>query len=313
MTLPPPHDDGSPVPVRIPQVEQEDRLLGPLTARQVLLLGAVLAVLWAGWLLGRTWLTGLAYLALAAPVAAVGAVAALASRDGMSLDRLLTAAIRHNRAPKRLAPAPDQPAAFPDWAGARWASRAEPEPAPLVLPADDLDQAGVLRLGKDGVCALAACGTVNFGLRTGGEQQALVGAFGRWLNAATGPVQILATARPVDLTAHIDGLRETAAGLPHPALETAAFAHADFLDDLTAGRDLLERRIVLAVRETGRSDTAADRALQRATEAARTLAAADLPVRPLNADQAAAVLASALDPRSSGTANAEAPSTGGTP
>lgn len=148
------------------------------------------------------------------------------------------------------------------------------------------------------MCALAVCGTVNFALRTGPEQAALTAAFARFLNSATGPVQILTSARPVDLGRHTAALRERAGGLPHPALEDAALAHADFLDRLAEGRDLLERRVVLAVREMGRADAAADRAAARAAEAARALAAADLAVRPLDARQAAVVLAAALDPDS---------------
>ncbi|WTW93430.1 PrgI family protein [Streptomycetaceae bacterium NBC_01309] len=314
MTLP--AYDGAPAPVRIPKIEQDDRVLGPFTARQAAWLTAVLVLLWAGWQLARLWLPGVVYLACAAPLAALGTVAALTSRDGLHLDQWLLAALRHTRAPQRLAPAPDRPRDYPDWVDPRWTRQVGPEPAPLLLPADDLDETGVLRLGKDGVCALAVCGTVNFALRTGPEQQALVGAFARWLNAATGPVQILATARPIDLSGHVAVLRERAGGLPHPALEDAALAHADFLDHLADARDLLQRRVVLAVREPGRATAAADRAVSRAQDAARALAAADLAVRPLDARQTAAVLAAGLDPNASpagGGHNAPATTFGGAP
>lgn len=290
------YDDAAPAPVRIPKIEQDDRILGPFTARQAAWLTAVFLLLWAGWLLARGHVPGLAYLAFAVPVAALGAVAALVSRDGMHLDQMLVAAFRHARAPKRLAPAPDHTSDYPDWLDPAWTDAAGPEPAPLALPAEDMDDTGVLRLGKDGMCALAVCGTVNFALRTGPEQASLTAAFARFLNAATGPVQILATAQPVDLTEHIARLRHAAGGLPHPALEDAALAHADFLDRLADGRDLLERRILLAVREPGRTDAAADRAAVRAAEAARSLAAADLAVRPLDAHSAATALAAALNP-----------------
>ncbi|WP_436778217.1 PrgI family mobile element protein [Yinghuangia sp. YIM S09857] len=289
-------DDGAPAPVRIPAIEQDDRILGPFTARQTAWLTAVFLLLWTGWLLTRAWVPGVVYLACAAPPAALGAVAGFTRRDGRHLDQWLLAAFRHARAPKRLAPAPDTPTSYPDWLGPELTRAAGPDPAPLILPADEVDETGVIRLGKDGAAALAVCGTVNFALRTGPEQAALVGAFARWLNAATGPVQILATARPVDLSGHVAGLRERARGLPHPALEDAALAHADFLDRLAEGRELLERRVVLAVREPGRTDAAADRAAGRAHEAARALAAADLAVRPLDARQTAAVLAAALNP-----------------
>lgn len=312
MTLPPYDGGGAPAPVRIPKIEQDDRILGPFTARQAAWLTTVFVLLWAGWLLARAWVPGVVYLACAAPLPALGTVAALTSRDGLHLDQWLLAALRHARAPKRLAPTPDAPTSYPDWIDSRLTRAAGPDPAPLALPAEELDETGVLRLGKDGVCALAACGTVNFALRTGPEQAALVSAFARWLNAATGPVQLLATARPVDLTGHVTALRERAGGLPHPALEDAALAHADFLDQLAEGRDLLQRRVVLAVREPGRTTAAADRAAGRAQDAARALAAADLVVRPLDTAQAAVVLAAGLDPNSAAAGGSQvgAPHTG---
>ncbi|UGQ13605.1 PrgI family protein [Yinghuangia sp. ASG 101] len=296
MTQPPYLDDGATAPVRIPAIEQDDRILGPFTARQAAWLTAVFLLLWAGWLLTRSLVPGVVYLACAAPLAAVGTVAGFTRRDARHLDQWLLAVFRHARAPKRLAPAPDTPTSYPDWIDPELTRQAGPDPAPLALPADDVDETGVLRLGKDGAAALAVCGTVNFALRTSPEQAALVGAFARWLNAATGPVQILATARPVDLSGHVHALRERAGGLPHPALEDAALDHADFLDRLADGRDLLERRVVLALREPGRTHAAADRAAGRAQEAARALAAAELAVRPLDARQTAAILAAALDP-----------------
>ncbi|WTW98189.1 PrgI family protein [Streptomycetaceae bacterium NBC_01309] len=298
MALPPYRDDGAPASVRIPKIEQDDRVLGPFTARQAAGLTAVFVLVWAGWLLARPWTPGVMYLVFAAPVAGLGVAVSLMTRDGMHLGQMIAAALRHARAPKRLAPPPEVPTDYPDWLDPAWTRAAGPEPAPLVLPAEELDGTGVLRLGKDGMCALAVCGTVNFALRTGPEQAALTAAFARFLNSATGPVQILTSARPVDLGRHTAALRERAGGLPHPALEDAALAHADFLDRLAEGRDLLERRVVLAVREMGRADAAADRAAARAAEAARALAAADLAVRPLDARQAAVVLAAALDPDS---------------
>ncbi|MDI2130574.1 PrgI family protein [Yinghuangia seranimata] len=289
-------DDENPPPVRIPKIEQDDRVLGPLTVRQALWLTAVFLLLWVGWLLARSRVPGIVYLACAVPIAALGAVAALVSRDGMHLDQMLVAALRHARAPKRLAPAPDRPSSYPDWLDPAWSDAAGPDPAPLALPVEDMDDTGVLRLGKDGMCALAVCSTVNFALRTGPEQASLTGAFARFLNAATGPVQILVAARPVDLTEHVARLQHAAGGLPHPALEEAALAHADFLDRLVEGRDLLERRILLAVREPGRTAATADRAAARAAESARALAPADLTVHPLDAQSAAVALATALNP-----------------
>ena len=160
---------------------------------------------------------------------------------------------------------------------------------------------GVIGLGSDGAAAVAAVSTVNFALRSPAEQDALTAAYGRWLNSLTGPVQILVRAGRADLSAAVAALREAAPALPHPALEQAALEHAGFLEGLAAERDVLTRQALLIVREpghgTGRAGgTAAGRALQRAGEAARLLAGADLQVQVLDGGQVTALLAACADP-----------------
>ena len=144
--------------------------------------------------------------------------------------------------------------------------------------------------------------TVNLALRTPAEQDALTAAYGRWLNSLTGPAQILIRAGRADLSAAVTALRETAGGLPHPALEAAALEHAAFLDGLAADRDVLTRQVLLVIREPAHGTTrpgggtAAARAAQRAGEAARLLAAADLQVSVLDGGQVTALLAACADP-----------------
>jgi hypothetical protein len=161
---------------------------------------------------------------------------------------------------------------------------------------------GVIGLGSAGAATVAAVSTVNFALRSPAEQDALAAAYGRWCNSLTGPVQILVRAGRADLSAAVAALREAAPALPHPALEQAALEHAGFLENLAAERDVLTRQALLICREPGHGTgrpgggTAAGRALQRAGEAARLLAAADLQVQLLDGGQVTALLTSCADP-----------------
>jgi hypothetical protein len=123
-----------------------------------------------------------------------------------------------------------------------------PLPAPLRLPAMGITDDGLIDLGPDGTTALLAASTVAFGLRTPGEQNGLVAGFARWLHSLDGPAQILVRAQRVDLTEAADRILAQAPGLPDPALEAAARAHAAFLDTLAAERDLLHRQVTVAVR-----------------------------------------------------------------
>ena len=82
-------------PVRIPaDVDMPDRLIGPLTARQVAILAVTGLVVYTGWSLTRALVPVPVFLALGISLGAGAAVLALGQREGISLDRMLLAAIR---------------------------------------------------------------------------------------------------------------------------------------------------------------------------------------------------------------------------
>ena len=286
------HSDAGYGPVRIPaDVDRDDKILGELTARQTAILAAAAAGLWLAWTATRHLIPPAVFAVAAAPAALAAVILALGRRDALSLDRLALAALRHARQPRRLVPAPGGVHPPPPWADPRLAAGAGPLPAPLRLPATAVAADGTISLGGDGYVAVAAASTVNFALRTPAEQHALTAAFGRWLNSLRSPVQILIRAQRVDLSAMAATVREAAPALPHPALEAAALDHAGFLGQLAAGRDLLARQVLIAVREPSAGMAAATIAA-----AARALAAAGVTVTVLDGAQAAAVLAGCCDP-----------------
>ena len=103
-------------PVRIPaDVNRPDRVLGPLTARQVVLLAVPASVLYVAWSLLRGLVPLPVFAAIAVPVAALAVAVALGHRDGLPLDRFLLAALHHHlrcrlhRAPGRCAARPGRP------------------------------------------------------------------------------------------------------------------------------------------------------------------------------------------------------------
>src|SRR5262245_55198468 len=105
--------------VRIPaDVDREDRILGDLTARQVAILAAAAAGLWLAWLGTRHLVPPAVFGGVAMPFAVAAIMLALGRRDGLSLDRLAAAALRHARSPRRLVPAPDGVHPPPAWADA---------------------------------------------------------------------------------------------------------------------------------------------------------------------------------------------------
>ncbi|RDI25438.1 PrgI family protein [Lentzea flaviverrucosa] len=315
-------------PVRIPSdVDRADRVLGPLTARQLLIVSVTGIVLYATYTVTRSFVPLAVFLIVAIPIGATAAFLALGQRDGVTLDRLALAALRQRTNPRHRVAAPEGIHDVPEWLG----DAAMPSPAALRLPAEGVADTGVIDLGKDGVAVVAVCSTVNFSLRTHTEQESLVASFGRYLHSLTAPVQVLVRTERLDLSGQIVELREQAGGLPHPALEQAAFEHAEYLDQLGRATELLRRQVLLILREplfigptdglgggspltalmakrkaskrTNVVDEAARRAAEtrlarRLGEAAELLSPAGIVVTPLDAGQATGVLASACDPDS---------------
>ena len=271
--------DDPPASTPIPaDIERPDKILAGLTARQAAILATAAVLIWAAFEATRRLVAPPVFAVLAAPVAVAAAALVMGQRDGLTLDRLLAAAWRHARSPRRLVTAPGGIPAPPAWAGPQLARRQGGPPAPLDPLYRAVTAEGVIGLGDGGAAVAAAVSTVNLALRTPAEQDALTAAYGRWLNSLTGPVQILIRAGHADLSAAVADLEDTAPALPDPALEAAALDHAAFLTDLAASRDLLTRQVLLVTREprragpgTARGAGGGLRAAQRTAEAARLL------------------------------------------
>jgi hypothetical protein len=291
-------DVSDPVPIPA-DIDRPDKIVAGLTARQAAIAAAAAVIVWAGWVAARHVLPLPGFAVLAAPVGLAASALVAGERDGLSLDRLLAAAWRQARSPRCLVTAPEGIPAPPAWAAP--SGPPPPAPAPLAPLWQHIAADGVIGLGSGGAAAVAAVSTVNFALRSPAEQDALTASYGRWLNSLTGPVQVVIRAGRADLGGAVTALREAAGGLPHPALEAAALEHAEFLAGLAAERDVLTRQVLLVIRERGHGTSrpggaTAARASQRAGEAARLLAGADLQVRVLDGGQVTALLAACADP-----------------
>ncbi|MBA0049785.1 PrgI family protein [Streptomyces sp. AJS327] len=286
----------TPQMARIPaDLEKPDRLLGPLTARQSATLAGGGVILYGGWWITQPVMSTIAYFIMITPVAGAVCALALGHRDGMGLDTFTHAAWRHLRSEKKLVTGPVLP--LPAVLPRRWRTAAGRPPASWRPPFDTASAPGLLSLRDEGQAGVAICTTVNFDLHTQSEQQSLIAAFARWLNSTTGPVQILVRTRRVDLAPLATRITTQAPALPHPSLEVAARAHADFLTHLSDTADLRARQVLLVPREpSGRAGS--ERVLQRLAEARCALAGADVAVAPLNEEQIFSLLAETCNPES---------------
>jgi hypothetical protein len=278
---------------RIPaDVERPDRIAFNLTARQLTILATSGLLAWLLATAAQLFVPPVVADALALPLVAVGAALALGQRDGLGLDQLALAALRHARTPHRQVPAPEGVAPAP---GLLAGIPAGPQPGPLALHARGIDPDGLVDLGGDGMALVCQASTVNFALRTPAEQEALVAAFARVLHALSGPVQLVVRAERVDLAGLVRDLDERAGGLPDPALEASARDHAAFLGELARRRDVLRRTWLLVFRDPTRPG-AGVRLARRVEEAATLLQAAGVQLAPLDQPTAHAVVGRAVDP-----------------
>lgn len=285
---------------RIPaDIDRPDAVVARLTFRQVAIIAGTGGGCWLIFTAVHRAAPHLPATVLLAPLVlalTVAAGIALGTRDGISADRFLLAAMRHARRPRLMAHAPEGIPPMPSILPKAWRNAAGPRPSPLVLPAAGVDGAGVLDVREHGYAQIAACTTVNFALRTGGEQNALVQGFGRFLNSLSGPTQILVRTRRMNLSALVSELEGVAGALPHPQLEDACRDHAAFLADLSRHQQLLGRQVLLVAREP-HAQAASDAGLRlarRHAEAGAVLAGAQVAVVPFTPAGAYGLLADAI-------------------
>lgn len=283
----------SPVPVNA-DLEIDDKILGPFTARQAAILAAAAVTLWLTYAGFHKLVPPVVLLAAALIIGAALVAAITTKRDGLSLDRYFLAALRHRRR------------------GNRYVSLEEQKPLPagldrLEMPVVGLDEAGVLDLGQDGAAVLIECGTVNLALRSGGEVRTQLAGFGQALNALGGAFQFTVTAHRIELTSRADRIEASAAGLAHPALEERARAYARLLRSLGAQQDLIARRVLLVLREPGPAHLAAGPVVHRAAQAAALLNGCGITARILTAPEASAALAGSTDTGRAGQIASQCP------
>ena len=132
---------------------------------------------------------------------------------------------------------------------------------------------------------LIACGTTNVALRTGPEQGALLSGYGQWLNALTGPAQIVVAAQRHELTPYAQAVLDHTARLPHEALRAAADDYAAFLLELDAAREPLRRQVLAVVAQGPACDATV-----------RAFGALGVSAEQLDGGAVTAALATAVDP-----------------
>ena len=278
--------------VRLPvDTEVADRIAFGLTARQLTILGATAISAVSLFSLAKTVLPVPVAVALAAPVVAAGVLLALGRRHGLPGDLYALAAARFLTRPRLRLLAPEGiPPRLPT-------APAQPAVSALDLPVRAVFASGLVELATGGFCLLLRASATGFALRSDEEQQALVEAFGRFLNGLADPIQIAVRSEPVDLDSWATRLQHSLPDNAADALKAAAAAHARFVAELAHRAEVRRREIILILTARERERAAAQTELERrANETLDALQAAGVELQPLSGQATAALLARTLDP-----------------
>src|SRR3972149_872441 len=106
---------------------------------------------------------------------------------------------------------------------------------------------GVLCLRGGDYRAVLEAQSVNFGLKSEAEQEAIMAGYRAFLNALSYPIQVVVRILPTDVEAYLAGLRGRFAGRGGEALRRLALDHEAFVRRLARERMLLERRFYVVV------------------------------------------------------------------
>lgn len=115
-----------------------------------------------------------------------------------------------------------------------------------LLPLDDIAD-GVICLRGGDYRAVMEAQSVNFALKSGSEQEAIMAGYRAFLNSLSYPIQVVARILPTDVEGYLAGLRKSFRGGSSEALRRLALDHETFVRRLARERTLLERRFYVVV------------------------------------------------------------------
>lgn len=276
---------------RIPaDIDQEDRILAGLTARQIVIIAVPMVLLWGFYMATRHVVPLIVFAPLAIVISGVVGTIAVLKRDGISMDRFALVAIRHRRRDRRLVPT---------------LGETLPNIGRLHLPVTDVRLDGLIDLGPHGTAVVCSAEALDLQLQSKVEQEATTAAFGRFCNSLHTSIQFVVHTEPLQLDAEIEALRRSAASMPALGLERAARLHASFLEGLTQQRDILQRRVFVVFRDATSIDVCGDLLLQRAHEACSALRSAGIELSVLDRHEALAAIQRSCGVESQAHANGD--------
>lgn len=131
-------------------------------------------------------------------------------------------------------------------ATAKAQSKQEAASTQAYLPIKEVKD-GVVILKDGSLRAVLMTSAVNFALKSGGEQDAIIFAYQRFLNSLTFPVQVLIQSRRLDLDFYIDKLNKRAEAQTIELVKLQILEYTDFIKRLISVTNIMDKRFFVVV------------------------------------------------------------------
>ncbi len=95
--------------------------------------------------------------------------------------------------------------------------------------------------------AIVQMSALNFDLRSGEEQQAILQQFQSFLNGLDFPVQIVVQSRTYDVAAYIESVKQTTSGLTNNLLHNQAKEYMTFISELAKLANIMEKKFYVVL------------------------------------------------------------------
>lgn len=106
---------------------------------------------------------------------------------------------------------------------------------------------GVVILKDGSMRAVLMTSAINFALKSGGEQDAIIYGYQRFLNSLTFPVQILIQSRQLDLEYYIERLNKRADEQSIELIKLQTLEYTEFIKRLISVTNIMDKRFFIVV------------------------------------------------------------------
>jgi len=106
---------------------------------------------------------------------------------------------------------------------------------------------GVIILRDGSLRAVLAVSSINFDLKSGDEQDAIIARYQQFLNSLDFPIQIVISSRRINITPYLETLKTQEAGETNELMRMQIYEYRNFVKNLTEVQNIMTKSFFIAV------------------------------------------------------------------